>query len=276
MRSALEQTHEDLEVVVVDDHSGDDTLDIVDAIGDDRVTAYAHQENRGGNAARRTAIEHSRGTYLAFLDADDMWYPQKLAAQLDRLDEAGPDYELAYTWFDSEYPDGRIVPDMRHQVEGRARPELMAANIVGTFSAVLVTRAAYDRVGGVDPSLPSCQDWEFYVRVNQVTGIACVPCALVRYWRGDDSARITSNRQRVADGHLEMYRRMAPQLSTLSKDDSLAARRYLMENIANQAATPHVIAMARDIPRAHWSPSTARFVARMVARSVKKGRQVSP
>lgn len=271
VRSALDQTHANIEVVVVDDHSGDDTADIVAAIGDERVTVHVHGENRGGNAARQTAIEHSRGKYLAFLDADDMWYPEKVAAQLERLELAGPGYGMSYTWYESELPDGEIVPARRPTAEGRATPALFRSNFVGTFSTVLVSRAVYDEVGGVDPRLPACQDWEFYLRANQVTGVACVQRTLVRYWRGDhDPTRISSSRERVAAGHAEVYRRIKPRLTDLAAADALAARRNLMETVANQAATADLLTMAIGIPREQWSPSTARFVGHMLVRSVRK------
>ena len=73
--SALSQTMQDLEVVVVDDGSGDDTEAKVLELGDERVHFFAHERNLGGNAARRTAIERGRGRYVAFLDADDKWFP---------------------------------------------------------------------------------------------------------------------------------------------------------------------------------------------------------
>lgn len=275
VRSAIGQTYQDIEVVVVDDHSGDDTPDIVAAIDDERVTLLSHPENRGGNATRRTAIESSRGTWLAFLDADDVWFPEKLQAQLDRLDElrdsTGDGYEMAYTWYESELPDGTTAPARQPRAEGYEIHELYASNLIGTFSTVLVSRAAHDRVGGLDPSLPSCQDWEFYLRVNRVTGIACVPRTLVRYWRGDqDPTRISSSRERVAAGHAQMYQRMSPYLRDLPEDEAVAARRYLIETVANQAATAQVVAMAFGIPPEQWSPSAARFVARMLARSVRR------
>ncbi len=271
VRSALDQNHAEVEVVVVDDHSEDGTVETVEAIGDGRVTVLAHPQNRGGNAARRTAIEHSLGRYLAFLDADDVWFPDKLSAQLERLAQVGPKYQMVYTWFESELPDGSIAPPRRSLVEGVATPQLLMSNFVGTFSTVLVSREAYDRAGGVDPTLPACQDWEFYLRVNRDSGIACVPRVLVRYWRGDhDPTRISSSGSRVAAGHAEMYRRLGPQLRQLPLGEAVAARRYLLETVANQAATAELMGMAVRIPPDEWTPGAMRFVGHMLARSVRK------
>lgn len=271
IRSALDQTYPHIEVIVVDDNSQDGTVGVVEAIGDDRILVSAHSTNQGGNAARRSAIERSSGRYLAFLDADDVWHPDKITAQLERLTQAGPTHEFAYTWYESELPDGSIVPARTPCAEGLAAPELLRSNVIGTFSTALVTRAAYERAGGLDPSLPSCQDWDFYLRVNQVTGIACVPHVLARYWRGDDDPhRISSSRERVAAGHAEIFRRIEPLLRNASREDAVAARRYLMETVADQGATARLLDMARRIPRDQWSPGAARFVTHMALRSVRR------
>lgn len=272
VRSALAQTYRQLEVIVVDDDSRDGTSEAVAAIKDDRVHLLRHDRNRGGNAARRTAVHASRGEYIAFLDADDLWYPGKLAAQLTRLEEAGPDYAMVYSWYETLLPDGTVVPPRRTYQEGLTTPALLRSNFVGTFSTVMVTRAMYDEVGGPDPSMPACQDWEFYLRLNRFAGIACVPRTLVTYWRGDaDANRISSSRARVAAGHAEVYRRIADRLNQLPTADAVAARRYLMEAVANHADTAQVLTMAIDTPRGQWTPGAARFVGHMLARSVRKG-----
>lgn len=272
VRSALAQTYPHLEVVVVDDHSQDGTQAVVRGLGDDRVRYLRHETNRGGNAARRTAVEASRGEYLAFLDADDLWFPEKIAAQVERLGQVGPDYGLVYTWYETLLPDGTVLPPRQPREEGVATPALLRGNFVGTFSTVLVTRRAYEEVGGPDPTLPACQDWEFYLRLNRRHGIACVPRTLARYWRGDaDPDRISASRERVAAGHAQVYRRIVGRLSEVPTADAVAARRNLLEIVANQADTAQVLAMAAGIPRQQWSPGAARFVAHMLARSVRKG-----
>lgn len=269
--SALDQTMTDLEVIVVDDGSGDDTEQRVRDLADTRVKFFEHERNLGGNAARRTAIEQSRGRYIAFLDADDMWFASKLEKQLAALDRAGLTSGLVYTWYEIQRPDGTVVFDRRPTQEGLATPELLRANFVGTFSTVLVDRATLDKVGGPDPSLPACQDWEFYLRFNQEAPILCVPEVLVRYWEGSaDPDRISSAHSRVSAGHRAVHRRYRHRIAALGAADAQASRRYLMEILANNADPVGVAQVAKDTSVRQWSPSSALFVAHMMARGVRK------
>lgn len=269
--SALAQTWTDLEIVVVDDASGDDTQRVVQEIDDPRVRLLVHQRNRGGNAARRTAIEASRGRYIAFLDADDSWYPTKLERQLASLERAGSGTGFSYTWYEVQRPDGTVHPGRRPLETGLATPTLLGSNFVGTFSTVLVERTALEQVGGPDPSLPACQDWEFYLRVNEVTGIDVVPEILARYWRGDDDPdRISSSAARVAAGHREVYRRQRARICALPRAQADLSRRYFLEILANHGDAAAVLHIVGDMGTGLLRPDTARFCAHMVARAARK------
>ena len=89
--SALAQTMGDLEVIVVDDCSSDDTVTRLEALRDPRVRVLRHETNRGGNAARATGIAAATGEWVAFLDSDDTWAANKLERQLARLASCGPE-----------------------------------------------------------------------------------------------------------------------------------------------------------------------------------------
>src|SRR4030043_1337098 len=83
IRSVLNQTYQDLEVIVVDDGSKDNTAEIVRGITDPRIVFLKHEKNRGVSAARNTGLKAARGKYIAFQDSDDEWLPQKLEKQLE-------------------------------------------------------------------------------------------------------------------------------------------------------------------------------------------------
>src|SRR6056297_2960635 len=99
--SALAQTIDDLEVVVVDDGSTDNTESVLAAYDDPRVRPVIHETNQGANVARNTGLEHACGEYVAFLDSDDEWHPAKLERQLAVLEERSSDWIGVYC--DSAY-----------------------------------------------------------------------------------------------------------------------------------------------------------------------------
>lgn len=159
--SALAQTHAPLEVVVVDDGSTDDTARVARTYGD-RIR-YVHQQNQGTAAARNTGIAHSSGEYIALLDQDDRWLPQKLERQLPYF-LPDPSVGLVHT-------GGRVIDSASGAVTSEYLPpaeldvhELMAWCRVGCATVVL-RRAALEAVGGFDPKLPGADDWDLWIRV---------------------------------------------------------------------------------------------------------------
>jgi len=191
--SALAQTMADLEVVVVDDASTDDTAAVVDGFDDDRVSYLAHASNRGGSAARNTGIERARGEYVAFLDSDDEWRPEKLARQLGRIDAKGDGWIGAYCGHEIR-PGGRTGPLQRavasllstDDAEGRTEggealiAESLANNVnSGAGSTLLVLTDVARRVGGFDESLARFQDPDFLIRVLREGKVAHVDETLV-------------------------------------------------------------------------------------------------
>lgn len=202
VRSALDQNHAEVEVVVVDDHSEDGTVETVEAIGDGRVTVLAHPQNRGGNAARRTAIEHSRGRYLAFLDADDVWFPDKLSAQLERLAQVGPISRWSTPGSRASSPMVRSLRPVARLSRGWRRRSCSCPTSSAPSRPCSSRGRRTTARAGSTPPCPRARTGSSICRVNRDSGIACVPRVLVRYWRGDhDPTRISSSGSRVAAGH---------------------------------------------------------------------------
>jgi glycosyltransferase involved in cell wall biosynthesis len=162
--SALAQTWRDFELIVVDDGSTDGTLEIVRQIADPRmsVTALPH---RGVSVQLQAAIELARAPYVAFLDGDDLWSPDKLERHVEFL-KAHPDADFTFSW-------SRII-DARGQDTGLTTrlwkgpisfSELLADNVIGNGSATVLRRKALDAAGGIDSTLEACHDLDSWLRI---------------------------------------------------------------------------------------------------------------
>jgi glycosyltransferase involved in cell wall biosynthesis len=181
--SVLAQTVTDLEILVIDDGSTDQT-EAVMRKHDPRLR-YIRQNNSGVAVARNRGIQESRGTYVAFLDADDTWYSQKLERQLSELGK-NPGLRACYSAFC--VADSNLVPleVRRNERKGSALEDLLLrGNIIGTPSTVVCERALFGEVGGFDPALSQCADWEMWVRLAAVTEFLFIDEPLITYRQHD-------------------------------------------------------------------------------------------
>lgn len=172
--SVLTQSHADIEVIVVDDGSSDRTVKIVRSYGD-RVRLIT-QANRGVSVARNHGLRAARGEYVAFLDHDDFWFPDKIALQIAEF-ERDPELGLVCSWFKRWLPDENgLYPEptqlretrdgLDPQNSGWTYTELMIDSWVLT-SAALIRKTALERCGGFDEQLPYSEDWDLWLRLSR-------------------------------------------------------------------------------------------------------------
>lgn len=182
--SVLSQTYSNLEVLVVDDGSQDDTAILVRRMAerDDRITLLQNP-NAGLVSARNHGIEHANGEFIAPLDADDLWHPDKLKKQVAAMrDNIG----LVYCWSRAIDEQERVLFDL---AACALRGNVYAALIIKTFlhrGAPLVRRSCIDNVGGYDPALPArgadcCEDLKFNLDVAERYDFDLVPELLSAY-----------------------------------------------------------------------------------------------
>ena len=182
LRSVRFQTHRRLEVVVVDDGSTDGTKAIADhhAQADSRVRVI-QQRNRGPSAARNRGIRATNGDFIAPIDADDLWSPDKIARQI-RAAVAGSEIGLVYTWFAVIDEHSRIrFLDSRSEAEGNVLAALCGRNVVANGSSPLMTREAVESAGGYDEDLLGCEDYKLYFRIAEKFRFALVRDYLTGY-----------------------------------------------------------------------------------------------
>lgn len=191
LESVLNQSFSDFEIIVVDDHSRDGTLEFLKNIRDKRIRFISRHDRGGGSAARNTGIASAKGEYLAFLDDDDVWHERKLQRQFEIMQRC-PEVGLVYTGTVKVYQDnGRVFRTTIPQHRGDIFKHLLARNVIGTTSSVMVRRIAIEGIGGFDESFPSCQDWDLYLRLSKLWPVDFVGEPLVDYYL--HPVRITRN-----------------------------------------------------------------------------------
>jgi glycosyltransferase involved in cell wall biosynthesis len=189
LRSVRDQTYRSLEIIAVDDGSTDNTGQILEKFAaEDRRTSVLRQNNSGVAMARNLAISHARGDFIAPLDADDIWHPEKLTRQFSALSRGGATVGLVYTW-------SRIIDDYDRLLSekackavhsGSVLPFLLRNNFIGSASSPLIRRECLVEAGGYDPSLRAagaegCEDYQLYIAIAEHYHFEVVPAFLVEY-----------------------------------------------------------------------------------------------
>lgn len=199
IQSVLKQSYREWEVVVVDDGSTDRTSEVVAGFGE-RVR-YLRQTNAGAAAARNAGIREARGELIAFLDADDVWLPDKLQLQVAYLD-AHPETALVYADVQMQREDGRLLPsylaEKKHAGSGRIFDAVVQEYFIHT-SSTLIRRSCLEEVGGFDPALKTAEDRDLWLRLayRWPVGLVEQPLALVRRSPGSLSNLEFSSARRV-------------------------------------------------------------------------------
>ncbi len=172
LKSALAQTYPNIEIIVVDDGSTDDTAAVVAQYAG-RVT-YLKQANQDVAAARNTGIRAASGEYLTFLDDDDLIMPTKIARQVQVL-ASRPEVGLVHCRFYYADEDGNYLYKADLLPEGEVLQELVCSNFVWV-GAPLIRRHCFDQVGLFDEEIPAiCADWDMWLRIAQAGyRFACV------------------------------------------------------------------------------------------------------
>ncbi len=216
LASALAQTGCTLEVIVVDDGSRDATEAVLAGFGGQ--IRVEHTDGVGVAAARNRGLRAARGSFIAFLDSDDVWHAGKLAAQLDLM-RARPEVGLCFTDYTVSERDAagwRVVQSRRHADEPSLR-RLVERNFTGTLT-IMARRALLSDLGGFDASLARGSDYHMWLRVAKVSALGRVPGIFADYrWHADSLTG--ASRRRNLTAHIDVITSLAasdPGLFTLA------------------------------------------------------------
>jgi glycosyltransferase involved in cell wall biosynthesis len=220
LRTVLGQRDVDLEVVVVDDGSADDTAELVAALADPRIRLVRHDRPQGVSAARNRGIAEAGGAWVAFLDDDDLWAPDKLARQLQAAHQTGRTW--VYTGEVTVDQDLRALDGAPPAPPDRVLERLGRHNAVPAgASNVLVHADALARAGRFDPGLRNNEDWDMWIRLARLGPPAwvCQPLTAYRMHPASNAtaeadrmlteAAVLAERYRIPVDRAAQYRRAA-------------------------------------------------------------------
>ncbi|MEH1780192.1 MAG: glycosyltransferase [Nostoc sp.] len=204
IQSVLNQTFTNLELIVINDGSQDSTLEVVTQFQDSRIKVFSYA-NAGGNVSRNRGLHHAVGEFVSFLDADDLWTPDKLQSQLKALQENAT-AKVAYGWTDYIDTNGKfILSGKRINVNGNIYEELLLNNFLENGSNPLIDKKALITLGGFDESLNAAQDWDMWLRLASKFNFVCVPYVQILYRISANS--VSSNLVRQEKACLQVLER---------------------------------------------------------------------
>ena len=209
IRSVLCQSFKNFEFIIIDDGSTDGTDIVIATIADKRIRYFRNSSSKGGSQARNIGIERAKGKYIAFIDDDDSWDEAKLDLQVKAAKNTQAD--LIYTG--CRYVDqtsGEVIKSRVPSRRGDLFSDLLTANHVGPTSTVLLTREIIERAGAFDPDLPSCQDWDLWLRVARIGQIDFLRESLATIYV--HSHRISSDIGKKLTARQRLFLKIAPDL----------------------------------------------------------------
>jgi len=214
IRSVVNQSYEQIELIVVDDNS---TPPVEETICDEytELTDFrliVHEKNRGANAARNTGIEAASGEYIAFLDSDDEWTESKIEKQIIQFQSAKTTTGAVYTGVRQVNEDGETNSVDCPEKAGEITRNLLLWNFIGTFSCVMVRSSVFDSINQLDERFPSWQDWEFYLRISKEHDFGTVPEPLV-VRHNDNTDQISSQYRQKCEQTFPLFREKFERLA---------------------------------------------------------------
>lgn len=184
VQSILRQTYGYYEIIIVDDGSTDNTEEIIKEIKDDRIRYISYKENQGASHARNVGIQAAKYDYIAFLDSDDEWLPDKLEHQMHKMMESSDDVGLVFCRMGGcrrgsnerfIFPPKTYKPEI---LEGNIFGPLLLHNMIG-LPTMIVSRKCLEQSGGFKETLKCLEDWELILRIAKDWEIGFVDEVLV-------------------------------------------------------------------------------------------------
>ena len=255
IQSVQNQTMQDVEIIVVDDGSTDGTQEILMELERSAGIRMVLQQHQGASVARNTGIERARGDFIAFLDSDDVWLPEKLARQLDYF-RNHPEVGLVYTGLEIVGEDGVIHEQVSAGDWGKgATARAFMGGHGPLLSSSLVRSDLVRKAGGFNPTIGlRGDDLDFFIRVFRMTEFGCIDEVLVRYLRHGPRDTFFDFAQHM-DREFSGYKRILddlenlPQLSTAQR---MALNREWMNYYLHRGRTEELLKQGKKARFYYW------------------------
>ena len=202
--SVLNQTYKDIEVIIVDDASTDNTQNVIESLEDQRIR-YIRLDNNGGAChARNIGIINASGYYISFLDSDDQWASTKLEEQYQFMKEIIAEVVACNYWYEKNGMKRLAVPEshMNHF----SYNELLYENSV-TTGAILISKRALEEVGYFDENMPRYQDWDIVLRLAKIYTIYFVNKPLMTLYFQNVSISSSTSKEKKYYALEQMYKK---------------------------------------------------------------------
>jgi glycosyltransferase involved in cell wall biosynthesis len=222
IESVLNQTYKNLELLIVDDGSKDDTSAFcqkyLDILYLDTRIKYIHQQNKGVSTARNNGIKNSIGKYIAFIDDDDIWLENKLSEQVDFVEKiCDKKFGLCYTSLAFIDASGDKTGTFRsNNAAGYVFEELLQKNIVNCTSSVLVSSAVFEDVGYFKESMSHAEDYDLWLRISRKYNVYSLNKPLVLY--REHANNVSANLDKIEAGAIQAVMRILDGDQTINKN----------------------------------------------------------
>jgi glycosyltransferase involved in cell wall biosynthesis len=219
----LAQDFQDLELIVVDDGSEPSLRETVEAFNDKRIKYYRLESNRGLHAARAFAVEQSIGEFVALLDDDDYWLPEKISKQM-RLIKSNSQTGMVCSGAIDEFPDCTQMLRLPQSKQISYKQEAVYECTIA--SSVLFRRSAYEEIGGFDEQLRRCGDWECWIRLARAYNIKAIMEPLVVTRMTPGSLQRSSDVEDFAQDRLKVLKKHEKNFKVEGLWDSALSWQY--------------------------------------------------
>lgn len=238
------------EIIIVDDASDDASVRVVTDMArrDGRILVLRHAANRGAQGARNTGIAAATGAWIAFLDSDDVWLPDSLERRLEVAAEDGVDVVHSEALMDTGI--GTLSPMLIPPMSGEVYKELLLRP-GPTFQSLLVRRELMERLGTLDESITSYQEWDTAIRLAQLAPFSFLAKPTF-VWDCCSGGRISSDDYRTAVGYEQVFRKYESEVRRIHGIEGLR-RHHAQMAVRYRAAGKRVQAWRHRLRQGGWA-----------------------